>query len=559
MIKRFAGEQRGAIAILTALSMVFVIAAVAMAVDVGHTVWTQRSLQGVADLASLDAVRALNDLRDGSQTRCSQALAYAQHAASRNNFNYASTGNSLSIELGTVDQTTKAFTMLSNCTAAPLDPSTANAVLVTVSSVQSFSFMPGSDSLTASATATSDAKAAIEMGTWLARFSTSNSSPLDKILFCLGNGGGTCSGSAGVTAVGYGGLAAASINYGDLFAQLNIASTNDIANTQVTYKNFLLAAATVMSAKGDTTSATTLNTLAAAASASPAFKFGDLMSVTGGYDSAAALNANLLDLVGAAAELANNDSFFEVDNLGVTVPGVASVNMKATVIEPPVKAYGPVGTSTPKTAQLRTEFDMALATPLKLCLLVTCVNVPLTLKMYAEGASGQATITGISCATTNTNDTVTVSAATSAVTLYVGQVTPNSAFTNTSGPASVSPATLANTTVLGIPVNITASNSMNISAASQSVTLGPGAYTRSGSVGSNTITTDSLATGLSINMSVGALTVSGSSVLALLTPVLQAVDTSLYSVMSSLPLSIQFGGADLWNSAIDCGGRKLVG
>jgi Flp pilus assembly protein TadG len=233
VIKRLRGEERGAIAVMTALCLAFVIAAVAMAVDVGHTVYSKRALQGVADAAALDAVRALNDLRDGSQTRCSQALAYAQHAATRNNFTYSASGNSLSIQLGTVDQTTKAFTMLSDCTSAPLDPAAASAVLVSVSTVAPFSFMPGSDSLNATATATSNAKADIAMGTWLARFSTSNSSPLDKILFCLGNAGGTCSGSAGVTALGYGGLAAATINYGDLFTQLNIATTSDIANTQV--------------------------------------------------------------------------------------------------------------------------------------------------------------------------------------------------------------------------------------------------------------------------------------------------------------------------------------
>jgi tight adherence protein G len=249
-----------------------------------------------------------------------------------------------------------------------------------------------------------------------------------------------------------------------------------------------------------------------------------------------------------------------VDNLGITVPGVTSINMKATVIQPPVHAYGPVGTSTPRSAQLRTEFDMALTTPLQVCLVLTCVNVPLTLKMYAEGAGGQATITNINCATTNTNDTVTLSATTNAVKLYVGQVTPDSAFTNTSAPATVSPATLATGTVLGVPINVTASNNMTFAGVNGSpITLGPGGYTRSGSVGQNSITTDPLATGLTINASLGALTVSGSSVQAILTPVLQAVDTSLYNVMSTLPLGIQFAGADLWNSKIDCGGRKLVG
>src|SRR5207253_897099 len=158
--------------------------------------------------------------------------------------------------------------------------------------------------------------------------------------------------------------------------------------------------------KGDATSATALNTLAVAASGSPSFKFGSLLDVSGGYNNAAAISTNLLDLVGATAELANNDSFFEVDALGITVPGVTSIN---------------------------------------------------------------------------TNDTVTLSATTNAVKLYVGQVTPDSAFTNTSAPASVNPATLATGTVLGIPINITASNNMTFAGANgQSVTLGPGAYTRYG-------------------------------------------------------------------------------
>ncbi|MGZ4205913.1 MAG: hypothetical protein ACXVQW_11540, partial [Actinomycetota bacterium] len=143
--------------------------------------------------------------------------------------------------------------------------------------------------------------------------------------------------------------------------------------------------------------------------------------------------------------------------------------------------------------------------------------------------------------------------------LYVGQVSPDSAFTNTSVDPTADPATLADVTVLGVHVKITASGSIVFPGTDQSVTMGPGAYTRSASVGAAGITTDSLANGLNISVSAGGLGITSASVLAAITPVLQQVDSALFNQISSMPLGIQFAGADLWNSEIGCGGRTLVG
>jgi uncharacterized membrane protein len=209
-------DERGAVAILTAASMLLVMTAVAMAVDVGDVVWRKRQLQRTVDLASLDAVRALGDRRDATQTRCAQAGSYAQQSALRNNFGYANPGNSLSIELGTVDRATKTFTSLTDCSSV-LDPPNATAVRVTGTTSVPFKFLPGTDGLSAQAvagvpaqsggcvgacstnncpspcdTSPVDARAEITIGTKLSRFDSSKSPLLDSLFGCLAKGGGTC-------------------------------------------------------------------------------------------------------------------------------------------------------------------------------------------------------------------------------------------------------------------------------------------------------------------------------------------------------------------------------
>jgi uncharacterized membrane protein len=185
-------SEHGAVAIMTAVSMVFLIAAVALTVDIGDVVVRKRHLQKIADLASLDAVQALGARRNGAQSRCAQALDLAQKSAKdRNSFDYTLTGNSISIVLGTLDRTTKVFTPLTDCSVVT-DPSTATAVQVTAITNVPFAFMPGSDSLTAVGISAMDARARFTIGTKLARFDSSKAPLLDALLGCAARGGGTC-------------------------------------------------------------------------------------------------------------------------------------------------------------------------------------------------------------------------------------------------------------------------------------------------------------------------------------------------------------------------------
>ena len=91
MMRRLHSAERGAVAVVAGLFLVVLISAAAMAFDTGRLTWTKRSLQGMADDASLDAVRAVGDRRvPGSEE--ANALLFAQRSLERNHFDPAASG-----------------------------------------------------------------------------------------------------------------------------------------------------------------------------------------------------------------------------------------------------------------------------------------------------------------------------------------------------------------------------------------------------------------------------------------------------------------------------------
>ena len=56
---RLAGDRNGAVALLTALCAMALMASATLALDFGHVFLRSRQLQGIADLAALAAVQAL--------------------------------------------------------------------------------------------------------------------------------------------------------------------------------------------------------------------------------------------------------------------------------------------------------------------------------------------------------------------------------------------------------------------------------------------------------------------------------------------------------------------
>jgi hypothetical protein len=190
--------------------------------------------------------------------------------------------------------------------------------------------------------------------------------------------------------------------------------------------------------------------------------------------------------------------------------------------------------------------------------------VPITLKLYLESANGTGTLSNVACAANPANGSVTINASTSAVTLYIGEVS-NGAMTNVSvDPATsggVSAATMAN--VAGL-VKITGSGSLSLAGANNANVVLSGPFTRSGTIGTFTTNTDALrnnlalvVTSLGLPLNLGAIS---TAVANLVKPVLDVVDTTVLNVLDAMPgLSLDLAGADLWNTQVNCAARKLVG
>jgi uncharacterized membrane protein len=324
-----------------------------------------------------------------------------------------------------------------------------------------------------------------------------------------------------------------------------------------------------MSSKGDAVSATALNSLAATADATIKFRFSDFLDVSNEtYPAMAAVNVNLLDLIGSAAgataQVSNSNHLLEMD-LPITVAG-ASVHVKASLIEAPVHAYGPARqdangnwVTTVHTAQVRLKVTLTL-TNVNLGLVTTSLAIP----VYVESAAGDGSLTNITCASNLNNSSVTVHATTSAVKVYVGQVT-DGALSNTNLSPTVTSGTMAQVSVLGIPVTIAAggpNNYVSLLNATKDAFL-TGAFTRY-DVGSMTPSTSTLSSNAGITVTAAGLSAAIlntllSNVTSAVGPVLNAVGSQLLQVIGNLPIGVQFAGADIWNDKVDCGGRRLVG
>jgi uncharacterized membrane protein len=548
MIKRrLLSEQRGAISILAGLSLVFVIASAALAVDIGQATWKKRSLQRLVDVASLDAVRAVGDRRDAVANCLTKATQFAQETATRNDFEYSnvSLGNSLTIETGIADNATKAFTPSTNCALA-------NAVRVTATTRSDHRFMPGSVPLTTQAVAAMDPKATFSIGSRLARLDSSTSPILNSVL------GGMLGSSLSLDAVSYNGLADASVTLGAVWTQLGLGTPNQILNSDVTVRNLLTATATALNNQGDPTSvaaATILGTMATQVGTTAHFTFGDLMAITTGDPGAAATaQMDVLSMIGMAASVANGTNLLNL-TVPITIPGVASVTAKLGLIEPPQWCVNCSINDSRHTAQARLQFDITLLQ--KLTVLLTQGTVHLPVYLDAAGATG--TLTNIRCAVPSTASDITVHTVAEAVTARVGTATDSSL--TTPGTATVNPGQIVS--IAGL-VTATGTATATMPTSTSDLVIPLNQYRSVGSA-SNVTVDDQLGSTLSLSVTalsglVNVTTVTN-SLLSILNPVLGTLDTTLFDPLKEALgfLGIEIGGADVTNHDTRCGNRRLIG
>lgn len=408
--------ESGAMAILIALVTCFVIIPLgALAVDLGTQRIARADMQTVADTVALDMARVL-------QAGGTPTAALATTSAARTAGSVGATPT-MAVYLGYIapnatfisDQalgcagSSAAYNTYFQSSSA----GTPNAVLVTASTSVPFAIHGGSGATcraaiaqagagtvtcTSSGCSSSTANACYKVRSYLLDLATENSTALNGL---LGN-------ALNVSAVSYSGLAGANISALGLATQLGLGTVSNLANANVTFGQLVSAATTVLSQNGGTAAQLSiLNALSAGMSGSLAgtvISMGRLLTVASGAGSALDGQMNVLDLIGGSASLINGTSFLTVPGITVSIPSVASVTVKAKLIQPPQMACNG---ATASTGQLQLQIQGNLSTLSSGSLLSFAQINAGTLTITASLATANAAMTLFHC-TNNVPDSMTL-------------------------------------------------------------------------------------------------------------------------------------------------------
>ncbi|NTV95323.1 MAG: hypothetical protein HGA75_07880 [Thiobacillus sp.] len=553
-----ARRQRGAISIIAAVGLSAVIAAAALAVDLGSLFYTKRQLQSVADNAALSAV---NDL--------AAAGSIALATAGQNDFAVpGDQANTLDTVVGHYDANTPSGDFEGTFTPGN-SAGTPNAVQVTVTTQQPYFFLVGSREVGATATATRDDIAGFSIGSGLLSLDTSQSTLLNALL------GKLLHSSISLDAVSYNGLANANVRLLDLVkVSADVGTLDELLKADIGLGELLRLTATALDrsdiATVDASVLNTLNLLALNVPGDLHLKLADLLNVSLA-DSTSAANAeiNVLKLITLAAKVANQNTnnFLNLDT-AINLPGILSLNLDLSLIEPPSIAIGPAGRDAEGdwrtqayTAQARLKLDVTV-----LELLGGLVHLPI----YIELASGNAWLQNVQCAAPRANSTVTIGATSGIAGIYVGEVNAN-AMTNFTTPPEVTPAKILD--LLGL-LTITAQAAIELPGGAGTLEF-TGPFDQNNTQRIAGLSTEGLIASLvnSLELDTGGAIGSlldlliklllGMSlddilklVLQALTPVFSLLDALLNPVLSLLGL--QLGYADVTAFYVGCGAPRLV-
>lgn len=379
-------DERGAILVLSAVGVVLAMIAAALAVDIGFLAQEARTDQKVADLAALDAVRALPADPTGA----------ARASATRNGFDYTAPGHGLLVEWSA--SPSGVFTVSS----ADLASATTVRVTVTSPHENQFPFVPGGQTLSRKAVATTQSEAGFALGSSLATVDTDQSRLLNRI---LGRMVGDPNADLGVALVGWQGLASGGVTLGALQTELanlgfEVGTVEQLLGADLTAAAVYQATANALTNQGDLANANVLNAIRLRSASAATFRLGQFVKVAQGVDdSALSSRVNLLQFVTSTAEVANGNSFVEVES-GIAVPGrFLGVKVGLKVISPQVLYFGPVDAPTPhaETAQVELTVTADLDMDVNIAGLTGAkVRNAMPLKLTAAGAI--ANLTSVICA-----------------------------------------------------------------------------------------------------------------------------------------------------------------
>ncbi|MDT9593873.1 hypothetical protein RDV89_12390 [Nocardioides zeae] len=339
-------DQRGAVAVVVAVMLSLLLIAAAFAVDLNMQRVAARDAQAAADLIALDMARELDgskrsDYDDGALRTAFEA------SVARNAEGFGADVDDFTYDL-VVAQGAGGWAV------AGADEHPDAVRVRAVGSVDRL-FTSGTGGVVRRAVATSDNSACFRVGSFIAGLDTAESALLGPILNAL------LGSSVQLDAVSYQGLAGANVSLLSLVetGALGVGTVDELLELPaLRVADLFLASATVLDRQGNAVQADVLRTIAADVG-TPTVAVGNLVSAAPGANAALEAGLNVLDLVTSSAFLIQDGRTVAVPNLGITLPGVASITSSLTVVEPMKTACRRTGGEV-ETSQVRLDLTATI-------------------------------------------------------------------------------------------------------------------------------------------------------------------------------------------------------
>ncbi len=436
--ERLVRDEDGSVSLLAGVAMTALLGAAALAVDVGRIAWADREVQSTADLAALDAVRAVGDRRDPLRSSTVHATALAEDSLRRNAGFLELDGATptLGVTVGWWDVDRRTFT-------PGVTP--ANAVEVVADTTLGQSVVPGTREVQGTAIAMVQHIGGLQVGSVLAAadIDEQRSATLNAVL------GGMLGQPLAIDAVGYRGLADAGVRFGDLVTDLGLGSPEEAATATVGLAQLLDATATALSRSGDAAdlaATTPLGDLRRSV-AGQTVALGELFSIGPSHTAALEAEVDVLGLVVGAIQVATGTNAVTA-TVPVTLPGAATADATVAVVETPRIAIGPARqlpdgsyATVARTAQARLYLDLVVPGGVAIPTPLGPVSADLFLPVVVELGRGAGHLVGVGCPGGSAPRTVTILGETSTASASLGELDP-ATLGITGGALSVSPGTL---------------------------------------------------------------------------------------------------------------------
>ena len=383
-------DERGVVLPITIIMLAAVVAAAALVIDLGGDRVVRRDMQAVADVVALDVVRALDGRVASGYPGYSATGPSATLLVDAKKETLSRQRSIVSVD---PDRVKIQLMMVNKVTGEAPRPATAgevpNAVRAVAASNSAFRIVPTDPDNTN----TNIGAAALAMrGQPIACISAGATfldvkpqGPLDTML-------GKIVGVDRLTVLDPYGLAALDLEIPliDLAAKLGVGSVEEILEAEVTAHDFVIAISDVLPHKGNSSSVAILDAIVNGLPDTTNLDIGEFLHLDTGGTSAANLAINTFTLVQAVIMVANKETgnFVNISS-SVSAPGLAKIDLKAKVIEPPQIACGPV--DPPQTAR-SAQIELRLSADVKAVVAETSID-----PLFITVAEGTGTITDIQC------------------------------------------------------------------------------------------------------------------------------------------------------------------